>query len=238
VVNILLNINNFGDDFAFYELKRYIRSRHRVLIIPFSYHEDYIRNVDEFTEHFSKSSPEIQEIVREFSRYGIRSKNIRILNYYTDSEKTIQSKFKHSDILFFTGGYPDRALYRIDTLGIRDYILNFQGIVMGTSAGAMIQIDKYHLTPENDEDDYDYHDGLGLLSGFDIEVHFEANFLHLAGLLTALKLNQKPIYVMPNDGGLIVHDGNVTPIGNTFVLTVDDIDDIEEALAEVMHETY
>lgn len=234
MINILLNINNFGDGFAKPTLRRIIKRRHRVLIIPFSYHEDYVRNSEEFKEHFSKTSPEIQEIVQEFGKYGIHSKNIRILNYYDDSKETIENKFKRANILFFTGGYPDRLLYRIDQLGIRDRIKNFKGIVMGTSAGAMIQLDRYHVTPEDNNGEYEYHDGLGLISGFDIEVHYEDDCLHLSSLITDLKLHDKTIYAMPNEGGLVVKGNRITEIGNTFALTSDDIDALQFVLDEII----
>ena len=229
-MNILLNINNFGQEFAYKKLRKIIKKNHRVLIIPFSYHEDYINTPEEFNKHFSKGCEEIEEIINEFNVYGIKRKNIKILNFYKETPNSIKNKFNHSDIIFLTGGYPDRFLYRIDTLGIRDYLVNFKGIVMGTSAGAMIQLDEYHVTPEDYETDYEYHDGLGLISGFDIEVHFEEDFLHLSGLITDLKLHNKLIYAMPNHGGLIVDGDKLTPIGDTFIITTKDIDILQKDL--------
>ena len=235
MTNILLNINNFGDEFSFNKLKRIIKKHHNVLIIPFSYHEDYIRNAEEYTREFSKGSREIEDIIKEFVKFGIRRKNIRILHYYNDSSETIRNKFKHADIIFFTGGYPGKALYRIDTLGIRDYIANFKGIVMGTSAGAMIQLDKYHVTPEENGEEYEYHEnGLGLISGFDIEVHYEPDFLHLSGLITDLKLHDVKIYAMPNTGGLIIRNGKITKIGDTFEITRNDIETLQNELNSLL----
>ena len=152
------------------------------------------------------------------------------LNFYKETKNSIKNKFNHADIIFLTGGYPDRFLYRIDALGIREHLVNFKGVVMGTSAGAMIQLDEYHVTPEDYETDYEYHTGLGLISGFDIEVHFEEDFLHLSGLITDLKLHNKKIYAMPNYGGLIVDGNKLTPIGDTFIITTQDIDMLQKDL--------
>ena len=44
-MNILLNINNFGQEFAYKKLRKIIKKNHRVLIIPFSYHEDYMEHL-------------------------------------------------------------------------------------------------------------------------------------------------------------------------------------------------
>lgn len=235
MTNILLNINNFGDEFAYRYLKNIIRRRHNVLIIPFSYHEEYVKSSDDFKKHFSKTSPEMREIVNEFGKYGIISKNIRILNYYNDTQETVENKFKRADILFFTGGYPKQLLQRIDNMNIREKIRDFKGIVIGTSAGAMVQFDKFHITPETVGDEYEYcEDGLGLISGFDIEVHYESDFLHLSGVITALKENGITIYAMPNAGGVIVKNGRIQMIGNTFEVGTDDIDELQATLDEML----
>ena len=201
-------------------------------MIPFSYHEDYIKNERDFDEHFSKGKDQYEDIAKEFRKYGI--KNIKVLHYYRDSRKTIRSKFYHADILFFTGGYPDKFLYRIDQLNIRKFILNFKGIIMGTSAGAMIQFDKYHVTPEEEGQDYEYHEGLGLLSGFDIEVHYEDSFNHLASLITDLKLHPIPIFALPNNGGMIVDGDEYLLLGDAFEVNPNDIDEMQEELEELI----
>ncbi len=236
IMNILLNINNFSEDFAYPYLKNIIHKNQHVLIIPFSYHEDWITNAKEFDEHYAKGKDEYEDIAKEFMNYGIKRKNIEVLHYYKDSKRTIKRKFYYADILFFTGGYPDRALYRIDQLNIRKNITKFKGIVMGTSAGAMIQFDQYHVTPEEDGEDYEYHEGLGLLSGFDIEVHYEDTFEHLASLITDLKLHNKTIYALPNRGGMIIDGDNIQLLGDAFELTVDDVDYMQEELDEIISE--
>ena len=126
-------------------------------------------------------------------------------------------------------------LKRIDSMGIRERIVNFKGIVMGTSAGAMVQLDKFHITPENDGEEYGYcENGLWLISGFDIEVHYEENFLHLSGLITDLKLHGTKIYAMPNNGGLIVKGKRITPIGDVFEVTRDNLDMLQDKLDETV----
>ena len=236
MTNILLNINNFGDDFAKPILKRIIKRHHRVLIIPLSYHEDYINTAEAYTKEFSKGAAEIEDIIKEFVKYGISRKHIRILHYYNDTKEVIDNKFKWADILFFTGGYPEKLLKRIDKLNIREKIVKFKGVVMGTSAGAMIQLDKFHITPENDGEEYGYcENGIGLISGFDIEVHCEDEFLHLSGLITDLNLHGTKIYAMPNNGGLVVKNGRIKMIGDTFKVTREDIEELQEKLDEILN---
>lgn len=229
-----MNINNFADAFAYDALKDIIQPYMRVLIIPLSFHEDYIKDAHDFDEHFLPGKDQYEDIAKEFRQYGIDDDHIEVLHYFKDSKLEMRNKFVQAHILFLTGGYPDRYLYRIDELQIRPYIVDFKGIVMGTSAGAMIQFDQYHVTPEEEGQDYEYHNGLGLLSGFDIEVHYEDTFNHLAGLITDLKLHSKPIFALPNTGGMIVDGQNYQLLGDAFEITTQHIDGLQEELDEIV----
>lgn len=235
-MNILLNINNFSEEFAYDALREIIDPRMKVLIIPFSYHEDWIDSEEEFDQHYQKGKEEFEDIAREFMNYGIPRRNIKILHYYRDSIRRCKSKIYHADIIFLTGGYPDRFLYRIDQKHIRKDLQKFRGIVMGTSAGAMIQFDEYHVTPEEEGQDYEYHEGLGLLSGFDIEVHYEDSFEHLASLITDLKLHDKTIFALPNWGGMIVDGEEYQLLGDAFEVNAQDIDIMQAELDEQMEQ--
>lgn len=236
-MNILLNINNFSEPWAYDELSEIIKPNMKVLIVPWSYHEDFITNAADFDREFGKGGPQYEEIAREFMNYGIKRRNIRVLHYYKDSRRMMRMKFFFADIVFFTGGYPDKFLYRIDKKNIRPFIEKFKGIYMGTSAGAMIQFDHYHVTPEEEGQDYDYQDGLGLLSGFDIEVHYEEDFPHIASLLIDLQLHDTPIFALPNTGGMIVEDDDYMLLGDAFLIVPEDIPELQEVMDEIVQET-
>ena len=219
MINVLLNINNFSEEFAFSELSKIINPNMKVLILPLSFHEDWITGNQDLKHYYGKGKKEYQDIAKEFYAFGINDENIKIINYFYDTRKSIEKKIKKSDILFLTGGYPDKLLYRIDKLRIRDLIQNFDGIVMGTSAGAMVQLKEYHVTPEEDNEEYQYHQGLGLIEDFDIEVHFENSPKQLYCIALTLQQYNQPIYALSNDSGLIIHDKEIISLGNAFKIT-------------------
>ena len=231
-MEILLNVNNFGQEPFYSSLKDLIRPCMRVLILPLSFHEDWLHNNREFYQHYGYRGEEFQDIASEFYAYHIKARNIRVLNYFRDDHEAALRKIQAADILFFTGGYPDRILYRLDELGLREAVTDFPGIVMGTSAGAMVQFDHYHVTPEEAGEEYEYHDGLGRLSGFDIEVHYEARFEQLSCMLIALKQNGIPIFALPNDSGLICDGDELESIGEVFLATEEDIDILQDMIDE------
>ena len=49
---------------------------------------------------------------------------------------------------------PEKAVARMQQLGITQAVRNFDGVVMGASAGAMLQLGRYHVTPDEDYDSY------------------------------------------------------------------------------------
>ena len=84
---------------------------------------------------------------------------------------------------------------------------------MGCSAGAMMQMTEYHITPDEDYDAYGYYPGLGLLEGFEPEVHYAASEVQTESIRRYLRERGKPVYAMTNQGGLVVQNGIITTMG-------------------------
>lgn len=222
MVNILLSTNRFDHVGVRRKLKRFIRRRKRVLIIPLAHHEDYVNDAESFRENINKSHHDIQDIIESFGTYGIHSKNIHILNCYGDSEELVRNKFKRADILFFMGGYPDKLMARVDKFNLRKHIEEFDGIVMGASAGAMVQFDKFHVTPEEDGQEFYYCDGLGLISGFDVEVHYRDRQVQVDSIYRDLEERGIPIIMIPDGSGAIIYKGEKIMLGQSFVVDKSD----------------
>lgn len=234
MVHILLNINNFDEPWAYGTLENYLKPDTKVLILPLSYDDGWINDAFEWKEKYGWGAAEHKDIVRPFRSYGIKERSIRWINYYEDDHETAAKKIKWADVLFFTGGYPGWMLQRLYDFGIFEDIINFDGVIMGTSAGAMIQFDEFHLTPEEDYE-YQYYEGLGLLSGFDIEVHYEEDLNHITSIIRCIEDTGKPVIAMPNEGGLLIDGENFELLGGSFVLEEGDLDDLYgayEALRE------
>jgi hypothetical protein len=96
---------------------------------------------------------------------------------------------------------------------------------MGTSAGACIQLDEFHL-PAEGEYEYQYQEGLGLLSGFDIDVHYEEDLTHVEALIRSLEDMGKPVIACPNEGGVLIEDDHFELLGGAFVVDVNDLNDL------------
>ncbi|MBR2810191.1 MAG: Type 1 glutamine amidotransferase-like domain-containing protein [Solobacterium sp.] len=228
MINVLLNISNFDEPWAYGSLEPLLPPHSKVLILPLSYDEGWITDAYEYREKYGRGTEGYEELVRPFRAFGIDDDDISWINYYEDDRDSALRKLENAEVLFFTGGYPDWMLQRLYDLGIKEDIAAFDGVVMGTSAGALVQLDEYHL---NEEEGYPYQiqEGLGLIGGFDIDVHYEESETHMAGIIRSIEDMDRPVVCMPNDGGMILDGENVELLGGAFVLTRDNLDELYEA---------
>lgn len=210
MINILLSRGIINEPKAFIYLKNYILPKHRVLIIPWAF------NKDESYNKYKQNGSYIKELMLKIMPYGIPSENIQTLDYEEDSYDIMAEKLKKQDIIYLPGGNPILFYERIREKGISDFIKKNANIVIGSSAGALIQFKQYHLTPYKDDTGeskvISYHQGLGLLDNFRIEVHFEDHKKKIKNLTKVYEEAPADIYVIYNDSFLIIDNGNIYPI--------------------------
>lgn len=215
MVNLLLSLYNFDEDWCYETLKHIIKEEHNVLIIPFSYHDDWLNSEYDWDKTFNyKYGTHYKEIVTPFLAYGILESNISWINQFVDSIDLMKDKIKKSDIIFFTGGYPDLMMEKFKKYNLVKEIENYNGVIIGASAGAMVQIKEFHISPDSDYDDYSYNKGLNIIKDFDIEVHFENTEIQNICILRAIREKRKPVYSITNNGAVLVQDGEIITLGD------------------------
>lgn len=215
-VNVLLNYYNFDGDWARPHLQKFFKNLPQVLILPIAYRENEVYNNESWLRLYGKGGEKYVNIVRPFLTYGYREEQLRWLDPFDCKDPL--ATLKGAGVLFFTGGMPEKALSRLETLGLTEAVRRFDGIVAGASAGAMLQLEQYHVTPDEDYAHYGLWRGLGLVGGLDLEVHYLATQLQDDCAARAHRELAIPVYKMWHEGGLLVENGVVTPMGNVEVL--------------------
>lgn len=163
MINILLDALDFSADFLHEELKRYIHPEDKVVVLAFSYRDRDVCCLEDWNRLYGKSGGLYYEgMVSPFSRYGIPEDHIQWINYYADSKSEAAELIRGADILYL----PDRMMERIDEFDLKNTLLQFQGVVLGYSAGELIQLEEYHLSPDQDYPEFTCFKGLPLLNGF------------------------------------------------------------------------
>ena len=212
MTNILLNYYNFDGDWTQGRLDKYFRNK-RTVIVPLAYRETQIWDQESWQSIYGKGGEKYDNILHPFLSYGLMEKEISWLNYF-DQKTDFVKLVEQAEVLFFTGGMPEKAIRRMGELGITEAVKSSSAVIAGASAGAMLQLERYHITPDEDYSSYETCSGLGLVSGLDLEVHFLDTPLQNQCTRRAIEELNLPVYQMWHEGGLLVEDGTVTPLGN------------------------
>lgn len=216
MVNILFdcpNIHNFYD-----ELKNYFSADTKVCMIAFSFYDDYVYDAESWEKVYGKGGNGYVETIESFEPFGVKEENIVFVNYFTDTKESAAQKVKEADVLYFTGGLPDRMMDRIKDFDLCKLIMKHNGIVMGYSAGAVIQLSEYHLYPDCDYADYGYYEGLPFFDDFYVEVHYEYKPEQDESIRRVLAERGKRVYVTHTaKGGVVVDNGKIRIVGKVDI---------------------
>lgn len=217
MVNILFDCPNLDDFYE--ELADYFSEKSRVAVLAFSFYDEYVYDAESWARVYGKGRGNCYyETVDALAKFGVREDNITFINYFTDTKASAKEKIQKANVIYFTGGLPDRMMDRIKEFELLDILATFDGVVVGYSAGAVIQLGEYHLYPDGDYVDYGYYQGLGYISQFYLEVHYEYKPEQDESIRRVLRERKGPLYVThTRSGGIVVDRGEVKIIGKVDV---------------------
>ena len=217
-MNVLMNIYNFHEDYAREVLEPIIKKGYKVLMIPFSHHEEWVGSPGEWEAEFGIEGRMYDELIAPFLSYGIKEEDILWLKEFEDNRDSAMEKIQKSDIIYMPGGYPERIMRRARAFGIVEALREYKGIFMGSSAGAMVQLKEYHMTPDRDYGEFEFYEGLGRIEDFEIEVHYWNTYTQRKSMRKYFEERKKKIYAIGDNGGILQkEDGTVIPFGDVFL---------------------
>lgn len=216
MVNVLLESYDLTAPFLVEELRKYIKPNSRVAIIAFSFLPSQARNLSQWLDLYGREKGMFYNwLVDPFAEFGVPEENIKFVNYFSDTKLSAAQKIQNADILYFTGGLPDAMMERLYEFELVDVLRAFDGVVLGCSAGAMIQLEEYHITPDRDYPLFGYYQGLPWLQDFYVEVHYENTQLQNSCIQQVLAERRKTVYATTfNQAAIIVDNGVIKLLGD------------------------
>lgn len=205
MTHILLSRSILGKPEVVDKVGRYLKATDRVVIVNLSFFSFHLPDETSYRRFYDKGSPYYDKIINSFEPYGIKEKNVTWLDYYKDTSEVAKEKVRNADILYFPGGAPDLFMERINERDLKNSIERHQGVMIGSSAGAMIQFKRYHISPDREYASFAYGEGLDLIRDFRIEVHYRRRKKQKKAMRRVHKDGVDDIYVIP-DEGLIIYD--------------------------------
>lgn len=218
MINVLMSRGILGTEPLVEALKDIIQSTDKVAILLYSFFEKDFPNEQSYHEYYAPGSEYYVKMISSFAPYGIQERNILWIDYYKDSEETAKEKIHQANILYFPGGSPDQMMRRIKEKHLIDAIESHQNIYVGSSAGAMIQFQTYHISKDQDYHAFRYEEGLNLLHGFSVEVHYRRKKKQKSALRKVFRAYRHPIFTIPDDGALIVDSEGITLVETADIL--------------------
>ena len=216
MINILLEGYDIDADWLYDALKSHIRPTHRIVIVAFSFRDSQVQSVADWDLLYSKENGRFYHaITHGFAPYGIPEESITFINYFTDTNESAAKKIKEADIVYFPGGLPDRMMDRMTEFDLYAPLMKHEGIVMGFSAGALIQLSEYHLSPDEDYPEFKYCSGLPYLKDFYVEVHYEGTDIQNDAIQRVIAQRGKTVYATAlGSGAILIDNGNLKLLGD------------------------
>lgn len=222
MINILLEGYEINAPYLYKDLKNYIKPNYSVAVVAFSFRDNKVKSLSDWNDLYGKeNSMYYNGIVSGFTAYGISENNISFINYFNDTKESAEQKIKQADIIYFTGGLPDRMMDRIKEFDLVDVLKRHNGIIMGYSAGAVIQLSEYHLSPDNEFPEFKYYEGLSYLDDFYLEVHYEDTKAQNDAIQRVLNERGKTVYATAlKAGAILVDNGKIKLLGDVRTFKV------------------
>jgi peptidase E len=215
VINILLSQYNFNEEWARATIRKYINDDDKVVVIPFAFSEKWISNNVDWHNAYSRTTGKYyREIVEPFMDLGISEDDITWLNFFEDTDADMKRIIEKCKIVFLTGGLPEMAVKRVLEMGLLKY-MDESKVIMGASAGALMQLNNYYISPDEDYPEFMYSQGLGLVnSDFYIEVHYEESYMQNQCIEKVLKESTDTVYAIKENGGIIIENNKILLLGD------------------------
>ena len=132
---------------------------------------------------------------------------------YSESKEIISQKIAKSNLIYITGGLVTALVERLKEAGIEDLLSDFNGVIIGRSAGALALCKKSVITGRCSKR-MRFFEGLGLVD-ITVKAHYRRRN---DDLLYSLSV-QENIYAIPEGSAVVVESGNLSFINKVYLFS-------------------
>jgi dipeptidase E len=157
---------------------------------------------------FDRTYPKSQLMFNYFRSLG--ASTVNTVDYSCTVEE-IKEKISESDIVYLTGGVPTILIERLKKSGIRSLLEDFEGIIVGRSAGALALCRKCVITCRRTLE-IKVVDGLGL-----VDLTFKAHYKFGKDEKLIALSKTEDFFAVPKDSAIVYENGNLSFINNVYL---------------------
>lgn len=199
-----------------------LKSDSNVAILPWTFPTELDAEKLE-NDFFKKGGDRYNRYIEQLKRFNINESNIKICNCYSQDNVELSNIIDNSDIILLPGGNPEMLMNKIlHKTELLYKLKHFNGIIIGESAGCLVQFERYFITKENNFYDYfAFYDGIGIINdSFLVDVHSLNSNDYLSTLKWVSDKENKKIYAIFDDG-LLIYDRKskkISELGNVKLI--------------------
>lgn len=214
MLNVLLSDFSIDSEEAYKNLKDIFKPMSKVLVLPYSnweYLQDYNNFDDLYHPYYGE---EMNHMARMLNIYGIQKEDINVISP-KDTVEFIVERVRKADVILLSGGNPDQFVGYIPIEVW--YELDYKDIIVGISAGSMVQCHLYYMFKDYEDDTVPFVKqnkyNLGMEYVWDIIlVHYNGNPIQQQGIRNHNKTKHMPLMLIEDGGGLVYKDNELIKI--------------------------
>jgi dipeptidase E len=145
---------------------------------------------------------------------------------YSCTIEEIKEKISESNLVYLTGGVPTVLVERLKKSGICSLLMDFEGIIVGRSAGALALCRKCVITCRR-SGEIKVIDGLGLVD-LTLKAHYKLG--KDEKLIELSKIEE--IFAVPKDSAIVYENGKLSFINNVYLFRHGKRQTVSEKLLE------
>ena len=157
---------------------------------------------------FDRAYPKSQLLFDYFRSLGACSVNT--VNYSCTFEE-IKEKISETDLIYLTGGVPTVLVERLKKSGIRSLLGNFEGIIVGRSAGALALCRKCIITCRRTSE-IKVIEGLGL-----VDLTLKAHYKLCKDEKLIVLSKTENFFALPKNSAIVYDNGKLSFINNVYL---------------------
>lgn len=174
-------------------------SEDTILVLPVCTMPKYVSNDIEWEQYFGEGGRLNHRITSILQQAGAISERVFFYNYLSDSNVTLSDY----SCIILPGGDAELGIDRLMKSGLDRQLAVYSGTIIAYSAGALILLDKYFLSPNYYYKMFSIHQGLGILhADFALEVHYDFTEKMRSYVLCAINELNCPVYAIGDSGAM------------------------------------
>lgn len=185
------------------------------LVLPQCTMPSFVSNEQEWQKYFGNNGILSKKIKNILVSCGANNEHICFYDYIIN-KKALLSDYSH---IVIPGGDAELGILRLIDSGLHEQMKHYSGDIIAYSAGALLLLKRFFLSPNYYYKSFSYHNGFGIApSNCLIEVHYDGSELMNYYIRQAIRDLHQGVYAIGDEGAITIDadTGKTRTYGNVM----------------------